>query len=65
MADCLEDGGQFRLLIVLEDFNREELGIEVDLSLPAERVIRSLNQIIEWSGRPLAIRVDMAAWGYP
>ncbi|KQX16432.1 integrase [Ensifer sp. Root423] len=58
MADRLEDGRQFRLLNVLDDFNREVLGIEVDFSLPAERVIRSLNQIIEWRGKPMAIRVD-------
>jgi putative transposase len=38
--------------------NREGLGIEVDFSLPAERVIRSLNRIIEWRGRPAVIRVD-------
>ncbi|WP_438618900.1 DDE-type integrase/transposase/recombinase [Oryzifoliimicrobium ureilyticus] len=48
MADRLADGRQFRLLNVLDDFNREGLGIEVDFSLPAERVVRSLNQIIEW-----------------
>lgn len=58
MTDRLEDGRQFRLLNVLDDFNREGLGIEVDFSLPAERVIRSLNQIIEWRGKPFAIRVD-------
>jgi putative transposase len=29
MADRLEDGRQFRLLNVLDDFNREGLGIEV------------------------------------
>jgi putative transposase len=46
MADRLEDGRQFRLLNVLDDFNREDLGIEADISLPAARVIRSLNQII-------------------
>ena len=52
------DGRQFRLLNVLDDFNREGLGIEVDFSLPAERVIRSLNRIIEWRGKPGTIRVD-------
>ena len=57
MADRLADGRQFRLLNVLDDFNREGLGIEVDFSLPAERVVRSLNQIIEWRGKPLALRV--------
>jgi len=58
MADRLADGRQFRLLNVVDDFNREGLGIEVEFSLPAERVVRSLEQIIEWRGRPAAIRVD-------
>jgi putative transposase len=40
------------------DFNREGLGIEVDFSLPAERVIRSLDNIIQWRGKPQTIRVD-------
>lgn len=58
MADRLADGRQFRLLNVLDDFNREGLGIEIDFSLPSERVVRALNQIIEWRGQPFAIRVD-------
>jgi putative transposase len=58
MANRQGDGRQFRLLNVLDDFNRKGLGIEVDFSLPAERVIRSLNRIIEWRGLPGAIRVD-------
>ena len=40
------------------DLCREGLGIEVDLSLPSERVIRSLNQIIEWRGKPHSLRCD-------
>ena len=58
MADRLDDTRAFRLFNVLDDFNREGLGIEVDFSLPATRVIRTLDQIIEWRGPPLAIRVD-------
>ena len=58
MADQLADGRSIRTLNVLDDFNREGLCIEVDFSLPAERVVRSLNQIIEWRGKPKAIRVD-------
>jgi putative transposase len=58
MADRLGDGRAFRLLNVLDDYNREGLGIEIDFSLPAERVTRSLDRIIEWRGRPEAIRVD-------
>jgi putative transposase len=58
MHDNLSDGRQFRLFNVLDDFNREGLGIEVDLSLPSARVIRSLDQIIDWRGQPKAIRCD-------
>jgi len=58
MADQLADGRSIRTLNVLDDFNREGLCIEVDFSLPAERVVRSLNQIIEWRGQPQTIRVD-------
>ena len=58
MSDSLTDGRSFRTFNVLDDFNREGLGIDVDLSLPSARVIRSLEQIIEWRGKPLAIRCD-------
>jgi len=58
MHDQLEDGRSYRLLNVIDDFNREGLGIEVDLSLPSERVIRTLNHIIEWRGKPKQIRCD-------
>ena len=56
MHDSLEDGRNFRLFNVIDDFNREALGIEVDFSLPSERVIRSLQQIISWRGKPQVIR---------
>ena len=58
MHDQLQDGRTFRLFNVIDDFNREALGIEADFSLPSERVIRSLEQIIEWRGSPKAIRCD-------
>lgn len=58
MADRLGDGRQFRLLNVLDNFNGEGLGIEIDFSRPAERVVHALNQIIEWRGAPKTIRVD-------
>jgi len=58
MADQLADSRSIRTQNVLDDFNREGLCIDVDFSLPAERVVRSLNQIIEWRGQPRAIRVD-------
>ena len=58
MHDQLQNGRCIRLLNVLDDFNREGLGMEIDFSLPAERVIRALEQIIEWRGCPKEIRCD-------
>ncbi|GIX22467.1 MAG: hypothetical protein KatS3mg121_1250 [Gammaproteobacteria bacterium] len=58
MHDQLADGRSYRLLNVIDDFNREGLAMEIDLSLPAGRVIRTLEQVIEWRGRPAAIRCD-------
>jgi putative transposase len=54
----LAEGRSIRLLNVIDDFNRKSLGIEVDFSLPSERVIRSLDRIIQWRGKPNAIRCD-------
>ena len=58
MHDQLSDGRCIRLFNVIDDYNREGLTIDVDRSLPAERVIQSLDQIIEWRGQPKAIRCD-------
>ncbi len=43
---------------MIDDFNREALRIEINFSLPAERVILALEQIIEWRGKPATIRYD-------
>ena len=58
MQDQLYDGRSVRLLNVIDDFNREGLAVEADLSLPSERVIKTLEQIIQWRGKPKAIRCD-------
>ncbi len=58
MHDQLSDGRSYRLFNVIDDFNREALAIDIDLSLPAERVVRALDQVIEWRGKPLTIRSD-------
>ena len=58
MHDQLADGRSFRVFNLIDDFNREALSMEIDLSLPAERVVRALDQVIEWRGKPQAIRSD-------
>jgi putative transposase len=58
MNDALFTGRKFRTLNLMDDYNREALAIEVDTSLPAERVIRVLDQVTRWRGFPKRIRVD-------
>ena len=58
MSDSLVDGRKFRTLNIIDDYNREVLAIEIDTSISARRVIRTLEQIISWRGKPRVIRMD-------
>jgi putative transposase len=58
MSDALYDGRAFRTFNVIDDYNREALRIEIDVSLTAERIIRVLDQLITIRGRPERLRVD-------
>ncbi len=58
MSDSLSDGRAIRTFNVIDDYNREGLCVDVDLSMPTGRVIRSLERVIEWRGKPQVIRCD-------
>jgi len=58
MADTLYDGRLFRTFNVIDEGNREVLGIEVATSIPSLRVIRVMEQLIELHGKPQALRLD-------
>lgn len=58
MSDALWDGRRFRTFNVVDDFNREALAVEVDLNIPALRVIRVLERIAAWRGYPQKLRMD-------
>jgi len=58
MRDSLSNGRTFRTLNIIDDFNRQALWIEVDTSLPAERVVRVLEELLLWRARPKQIRMD-------
>ncbi len=73
MQDVLTDGRRFRTLNVLDTVTRECLAIEVDTSLPGQRVVRLLDQLIRWHGVPKRITMDngpeftgqvLDAWAY-
>ncbi len=56
--DALYCGKRFRTLNIIDEGTRECLAIEVDTSLPANRVIRVLERLKEERGQPQQIRVD-------
>ncbi len=58
MSDALWSGRRFRTFNVIDDYNREGLEIEIDLSLPAQRIVRVLERISERRGYPKQIRLD-------
>jgi len=56
--DRLLDGRGFRALAVIDEWSRESLAIEVDLSLTGERVRRVLERLSNGRGLPAIIRTD-------
>ena len=58
MTDSLHNKVRFRTFNVIDDSNREALGIDIGLSMPSERVINYLDRLVAWHGYPSKIRVD-------
>jgi putative transposase len=58
MNDALSCGRRFRTFNVVDDFNREILAIEIDLNLPAQRIVRVLERVGLSRGFPAMIRMD-------
>jgi putative transposase len=58
MSDSLISGRRFRILNIIDDYNRELLAMEIGSSLPSKRVIRLLDQLIDFRGNPECIRID-------
>jgi putative transposase len=56
--DSLISGRRFRAFAVLDEWSRESLAIEVDLSLTGERVTRVLEQLRNRRGLPTVIQAD-------
>jgi putative transposase len=58
VRDTLGDGRAFRALTIVDDCTRESPAIEVDFSLPGERVVAVLNHLARTRGLPNAIVCD-------
>jgi putative transposase len=59
MSDSSCNQRRFRTFNVIDDFNREALGIDIAVSLPAGRITRYLDKLAEYHGYPLKIRSIM------
>jgi putative transposase len=58
MSDSLTSGRRLRVLKIMDDYTRESLAAYADYSIPAEKVIEVVKQVIEERGKPEQIRVD-------
>ena len=58
MSDTLYHDRRFRTLNILDEGVREALAIVVDTSIPGARVVRTLDRLVQWRGKPDAIRVE-------
>lgn len=58
MSDALGNGRMIRTLNIIDHFNRQCKGLEVDFNLPARRVIEIVERAIERYGKPASIRTD-------
>jgi putative transposase len=58
MYDQLSDGRSYRVHNIIDDYNSVSLAMVVDFSLPAQRVLRDLDQLIAWRGKPKRMRSD-------
>ena len=57
-SDVAASGRRLRIFSVVDSYTRECLALEVDTSLPSRRVTRTLTEIIDRRGVPVAIRSD-------
>lgn len=58
VTDALGNGRKFRAFTLVDDYTRECPVIEVDFSLPGERVVRVLDRLARTRGLPRAICCD-------
>jgi len=58
VTDRTEDGQQFKILAVIDEYTRECLALEIGRSFTADDVVRTLRYLFALRGRPANIRSD-------
>lgn len=61
----LDNKKRFRAFTVIDDYNREALHVEIDFSLPANRIVWGLNHLINRRSKPdqaqkLGIKLELS-----
>ncbi|PIT09780.1 hypothetical protein BHC46_07215 [Snodgrassella alvi] len=58
ISDSSRNQRRFKTFNVIDDFNCEALGIDIAVSLPADRISRYLDKLTKYHSYPLKIQVD-------
>jgi len=58
VMDRLEDGRRLKALTIVDDFTKESVDIALDHGMSSHYVVRVLEDIVRFRGRPKAIRTD-------
>lgn len=58
VMDRLEDGRRLKALTVVDDFTKEAVEIALDHGMGSHYVVRVLEQVVRFRGKPAAIRTD-------
>ncbi len=58
VMDRLEDGRRLKALTIVDDFTKESVDIVLDHGMSSHYVVRALDQVVRFRGKPGAIRTD-------
>lgn len=58
MSDSLANGRRFRVINIIDDFNREALLNEAYYSIPATRLVQKIKEVLLHRAKPKRIRTD-------
>jgi putative transposase len=58
MHDSLSIGRKVRILNIIDDYNREALAVEADYSHSGHTVVKTIERICHFRGKPNEIRCD-------
>jgi putative transposase len=58
LSDAFTDGRRFRILAIVDDYSRECLALVADTSISGGRLVRELDRLTAWRGRPAMVVSD-------